>query len=150
MGDHLSPLIQGFTNPTMITLYDMIKTSTKSLSEVSPNLKIVYDLLQQQQELADSLMASAKKLGPVSQKIITSEDAYDAAFETDVAAALPNRSSSLQGFTLFFFILSFLSLSIVASINVNSISGSTSYAIGTFVSFIALFILSIALINRFA
>jgi hypothetical protein len=150
MGDHLSPLIQGFTNPTMITLYDMIKTSTKSLSELSPNLKIVYDLVQQQQELADSLMSSAKKIGPVSQKIITSEDAYDAAFETDVAAALPSGSSSLQGFTLFFFILSFLSLAIVASINVNFISGSVFYAIGTFVSFLVLFILSIALINRFA
>jgi hypothetical protein len=149
MGDHLSPLIQGFTNPTMITLYDMIKTSTKSLSELSPNLKIVYDLVQQQQELADSLMSSAKKIGPVSQKIITSEDAYDAAFEADVAAALPSRSSSLQGFTLFFFILSFLSLAIVASINVNFISGSIFYAIGTFVSFLVLFILSIALINRF-
>jgi hypothetical protein len=106
--------------------------------------------LQQQQELADSLMDSAKKIGPVSQKIITSEDAYNAAFETDVAAALPNGSSSLQGFTLFFFILSFFSLAIVSSININSISGNTMYAISTFVGFIVLFILSIGLINRFA
>jgi hypothetical protein len=146
MGDHLSPLIQGFTNPTMNSLYEMLKTSS---SDISNNISFVKTLLQQQQELADSLIDSAKKIGPVSQKIITSEDAYDAAFETDVAAALPSGSSSLQGFTLFFFILSFLSLAIVASININVISGNTVYAISTFVGFIILFIVSIGLINRF-
>ena len=124
----------------------MLKTSS---SDISNNISFVKTLLQQQQELADSLIDSAKKIGPVSQKIITSEDAYDAAFETDVAAALPSGSSSLQGFTLFFFILSFLSLAIVASININVISGNTVYAISTFVGFIILFIVCIALINRF-
>ena len=94
-------------------------------------------------------MASAKKIGPVSQKNIASEDAYDAAFESDPAAALPSGSSSLQGFTIFFFILSFLSLAIVASINVNVISGDTTYAITAFVVFLVLFIVSIALIARF-
>jgi hypothetical protein len=146
MGDHLSPLIQGFTNPTMSSLYDMLKTSS---SDVSTNVTFVKNLLEQQHDLADSLMASTKKLVPVSQKNITSEDAYDAAFETDTAAALPSGSSSLQGFTLFFFILSFFSLAIIASININVISGDTSYAIVTFISFLILFIVSIALITRF-
>jgi hypothetical protein len=146
MEDHLSPLIQGFTNPTMSSLYEMLKTSS---SDLSNNITFVKNLIQQQEDLADSLMDSAKKIGPVSQKIITSEDAYDAAFETDSATALPSGASSLQGFTLFFFILSFLSLAIVASININAISGNTTYAITTFVSFIVLFIVSIALINRF-
>lgn len=146
MGDHLSPLIQGFTNPTMSSLYEMLKTSS---SDVSNNIQFVKNLLEQQQELADSLIASAKKIGPVSQKNSASEDAYDAAFETDQAAPLPSGSSSLQGFTIFFFILSFLSLAIVASINVNAISGDTSYAIITFITFLILFIVSMAIINRF-
>ena len=146
MGDHLSPLIQGFTNPTMSSLYDMLKTSS---SDISNNINFVKNLIEQQQDLADSLMASAKKIGPVSQKNIASEDAYDAAFETDVAAPLPNGSSSLQGFALFFFILSFLSLAIVASINVNAISGDTAYAIITFITFIVFFIVSMGIIYRF-
>jgi hypothetical protein len=147
MGDHLSPLIQGFTNPTMSSLYDMLKTSS---SDISNNINFVKNLVEQQQELADSLMDSAKKIGPVSQKKIASEGAYDSAFESDLAAPLPSGSSSLQGFTLFFFILSFISLAIIASINVNSISGNTYYAITTFIAFLVLFIISIAIINRFA
>jgi len=148
MGDHLSPIMEGFGNPTMDSVFrEMLKTKTSG-STVTANVAFFKDLIQQQKDLADSLMQSAKKIGPVIQRKVSSESAYDAAFESDITAPLPNTSGTLQGFTLFFFILSFTCLAIVFSININYVSGNTTYAVYTFLSFIFLFVLAMSLITR--
>jgi len=118
------------------------------IPNVPERVKFLEDLIKQQKDLADSLMQTAKKIGPVIQRKVSTENAYDAAFESDITAPLPNTNGTLQGFTLFFFILSFTCLAIVFSININYVSGNTSYAVYTFISFIFLFIFAIYLINR--
>ena len=148
MGDHLSPIMEGFNNPTMNSVFrEMLKTTTSG-STITGNVAFLESLVKQQKDLADSLMQSAKKIGPVIQRKIDTDEAYDAAFESDLTAPLPNISGTLQGFTLFFFILSFACLALVFSININYVSGNTLYAVYTFICFIFLFILSMSLITR--
>jgi hypothetical protein len=119
-----------------------------NIPNIQTRVEFLKSLVQQQKDIADSLMRTSKKLGPISQSKVNKEDAYDAAFETSVNAPLPMATGTLQGFTLIFFIISFLCLAVVFSININIISNNTSYAIFTFISFIALFIVSIGLIIR--
>jgi len=142
MGEYLSPIIEGFSSPTMDSVYNNIFNDQS-------NLGFLESLLQQQKNLAISLMASTKILLPRSQKKKNSSVAYDAAFESDITAPLPNASGTLQGFTLFFFILSYFSLAIVFSININQLTGNTMYAVYSFLAFIFMFIVSISLITRF-
>ena len=126
-----------YTNPNLI------------IPDIQARVNLLKGLVQEKKELADSLMKSAKKIGPISQNKVNKEDAYDAAFETNVDAPLPMVTGTLQGFTFVFYIISFICLAVVFSININIISNNTSYAIYTFVSFIGLFIISIALIIQF-
>jgi hypothetical protein len=183
--DHLSPVIEGFENPTMATLFREMLTVNPSVSKMSsrgpktavatskdgscppasnsasspptasgsgstPQQKIAFlkSILNEQKATADSLMESAKNMGPVSQKLVAQTAAYDAAFESDVTSPMPNISGTLQGFSLFFFILSFFSLAIVSSIMTNHATGSTSAALKTFGMFLITFIVAIAIIIR--
>lgn len=147
MGDHLSPVMEGFSNPTMDSVIQILKTN--STGDFTTNLEFLKSLVKQQRELADSLMSSAKKISPVSRNIVSSEEAYDAAFETDVTAPIPNISGTLQGFTLVFFTLSFLSLAIVSSIHVNQLSGNSAFAIYAFLGFILIFFAVLVFMPRF-
>lgn len=148
MWDQLSPIMEGFTNPTMDSVFrGMLQTTVAS--DIPTRVTFLKNLIEQQEDLANSLMASAKKIGPISQRKIIKDNANDGAFESDTVAPLPNTSGTLQGFTLVFFILSFLTLAIVFSININYISGNTTYAVYTFICFIVLFIVAMALIIRF-
>lgn len=152
----------GKSNPN--TRYDVIfLTLSKPVTGININQTFYYsappdiptrvtflqNLVEQQEDLAHSLMASAKKIGPIGQRKIIKDIADDGAFESDTVAPLPNTSGTLQGFTLVFFILSFLTLAIVFCININYISGNTTYAVYTFICFVVLFIVSMALIIRF-
>jgi hypothetical protein len=94
-------------------------------------------------------MKSAKKIVPISQKIMNSDGAYDAAFESDITAPLPKMSGTLQGFTLVFFIISFISLAIIACILVSQLSNNTNHTITAIVIFIVLMIVSMSLIIRY-
>ena len=88
-------------------------------------------MLQQQKEAADSLMETAKKIGPVAQKVAQKEAAYDAAFESDIkGVAYPG--STAQGFTIGFLVISILSFAIITAIGINHASGNTLYAVGVF------------------
>ena len=147
MGDHLSPVMEGFSNPTMDSVIQILKTN--STSNFTQNLQFLKSLVQQQRELADSLMSSAKKISPVSQNIATSENAYDAAFETDVIAPIPNISGTLQGFTLVFFVLSFFSLAIISSIYINLLSNNNTLSIYAFLGFILIFVVFFIFMPRF-
>ena len=148
MGEYLSPILEGFSSPTMDTVFQQMLQSSTGVN-VLANVDFLKQLLEQQKDLANSLMSSAKTITPISQKIDIYDNAYDAAFETDNRTALPNISGTLQGFTLIFFILSYFSLAIVFSININQLSGNTMYAVYSFISFIFLFIILMILINRF-
>lgn len=183
---HLSPIMEGFENPTMATLFqEMLKitppsnknnlrgsktnvststsgtcpparsqavapstASTGSNSSSSQKIAFLKSIINEQKATADSLMESAKNMGPVSQKLVAQTAAYDAAFESDVTSPMPNISGTLQGFSLFFFILSFFSLAIVSSIMTNHATGSTSAALKTFGMFLITFIVAIAIIIR--
>jgi hypothetical protein len=147
MGDHLSPIIEGFSNPTMDSIIQILKTN--STGDFTQNLQFLKSLVQQQRELADSLMSSAKKISPVSQNIASSEQAYDAAFESDVTAPIPNISGTLQGFTLVFFTLSFFSLAIIATIHISRISTNNSLAVYAFLGFILIFFAVLVFMPRF-
>jgi len=186
MSEHLSPVMEGFENPTMSTLFrEMLKvtpvktrsgrgpknavgvaasgdcppssspppptlTATASSgSSTSEKIAFLKSILTEQKATADSLMDSAKKMGPVSQKLVAQKDAYDAAFETDLVAPIPNTSGTLQGFTLVFFTLAFFSLAIVASILTNQTSGSASSAVKIFGGFVIAYVVSLALISKY-
>ena len=150
MGDHLSPVMEGFENPTMETVFkDLLKISSNPTSANSEKISFLKSILKQQKETADSLMRSSKKIGLVSQKISNRDSAYDAAFESDVTAPIPNMSGTLQGFTFLFFILSFVSLAIIMAIGVNQLSGNTTYAMMTFAAFVLIILVSVPLIFRY-
>ena len=186
MSEHLSPVMEGFENPTMSTLFrEMLKiTPVKSKSgrgpknaagsTVSANCppssspppltltptsasgsssseKIIFlkSILTEQRTTADSLMESAKKMGPVSQKLVSQKSAYDAAFESDLLAPIPNTSGTLQGFTLVFFTLAFFSLAIVASILTNQTTGNVQTALKVFGGFVIAYVVSLSLISKY-
>ncbi len=94
-------------------------------------------------------MDSAKKMGPVSQKLVAQKGAYEAAFETDLVAPLPNTSGTLQGFTLVFFTLAFFSLAIVVSILVNQTTGNAQTAAKVFGGFVIGYIVLLAFISNY-
>jgi hypothetical protein len=181
--EQLSPVMEGFENPTMATLFrEMLKVSPvpkknsrgpktsvatskdgtcppASSSKPSPSqtatsttsekIAFLKSILSEQRETADSLMESAKKMGPVAQKLVAQKDAYDAAFETDVLAPMPNTSGTLQGFTLVFFTLAFFSLAIVASILTNQATGNVNSALKTFGAFVIAYCVALGIIAKF-
>jgi hypothetical protein len=185
MSEHLSPVMEGFENPTMATVFrEMLKvtpvkrsngrgpktavgatvsgscpssntqpaagTASPSFgSSASEKIAFLKSIINEQRATADSLMDSAKKMGPVSQKLVAQKHAYDAAFESDLLAPMPNTSGSLQGFTLVFFTLAFFSLAIVASILTNQASGSVSSAVKIFGGFVIAYVISLSLISKY-
>ena len=184
MTEHLSPVMEGFENPTMSTLFrEMLKitpvsksnsrgpkipvvtskdgtcppansqgasaTSSSTYTTTSEKIAFLKSILSEQRATADSLMDSAKKMGPVSQKLVAQKGAYEAAFETDLLAPLPNTSGTLQGFTLVFFTLAFFSLAIVLSILVNQTTGNVQTAAKVFGGFVIAYIVSLAFISKY-
>ena len=149
MGDHLSPIIEGFDNPTMKTVFgELLQVSSNSKLN-SEKISFLKSILTQQRLTTDSLMKSAKKIGPISQKITNKDVSYNAAFESDIAAPIPNMSGTLQGFTFVFFIISFISLAIVMTLTVSQISSNIIHTITTLAAFIILILISVPLIFRF-
>jgi hypothetical protein len=126
-----------------------ITASSATGSSASDKIAFLKNILTEQRATADSLMDSAKKMGPVSQKLVAQKHAYDAAFETDLLSPMPNTSGTLQGFTLVFFTLAFFSLAIVASILINQASGSASSAVKIFGGFLIAYVVSLALISKY-
>ena len=150
MGDHLSPVMEGFENPTMATIFgELLQISSNSKNASSGKIAFLKSILEQQQTSADSLMKSAKKIGPISQRIENKDSAYDAAFESDLIAPIPNTSGSLQGFTYVFFIISFISLAIISTIAVSLITSNTLYIMSTLGSFVVILIVSLLLLQRY-
>jgi hypothetical protein len=93
-------------------------------------------MLIQERNTVDSLMETAKKISPVAKRINQMEDAYDAAFESDIRAPLPGTSKTLQGFAVLLFFISYIALAIIGTIAINSITKSGRAAAGAFVGFV--------------
>jgi hypothetical protein len=161
-----APYSEGFDNPTMDNIFsNLLKTPAfthtatrkptgnssipAETSMIGGQVAFLEQILLDQGATVDSLMDTAKKLGPIAQVAATSEDAYDAAFESDIAGTLPNKSGSLQGFTLIFFYLSLFCLAVVSSITVNQVTGLTSSAVTSFTIFMIIMVLSTAVIIRY-
>lgn len=160
MGEFLAPVKEGFADMDLIfqNLLNVSPiTNTKTMMPVNPatpaqtseQVAFLREMLKDKKDSADSLLDTAKRISPASKTILALETAYDASFESDVAAPLPNSSATLQGFTLIFFIVSFFSLAIVASVYTNNLTGNTNDALVTFGIFLLIFILSFALVRRF-
>jgi hypothetical protein len=181
--EHLSPVMEGFENPTMSTLFrEMLKITpttksnsrgsrtavtrsrdgtcppstsaapsltTASSSPAAEKIAFLKSILSEQKKTADSLMESAKKMGPVAQKLSAKVTAYDAAFESEQVAPMPNISGTLQGFTLVFFTLAFFSLAIVASIITSQATGNVNSALKTFGVFFMIYCIAVGIIVRF-
>jgi hypothetical protein len=118
-----------------------------SIKSSGDKIAFIKSVIKEQKDSVDSLMESAKKMNPVSQKIKSMDTAYDAAFETDLTAPLPNVSGTLQGFTIFFFVISYFAMAIVVSIMVSQ-NINTVYALRVFGGFMLFFILLAALVPR--
>jgi len=144
--EHLSPVIEGFNGNMQTVFSQLLKINDPDGG--ANKIAFLKTAIKEQRALADSLMESAKKMGPVSQKLSADTRAYQAAFETDVTTPMPNIGSTLQGFTLIFFIVSFFSLAIIMSILVNQKSGSVNTALFTFGMFVLTFIVAIFIIIR--
>lgn len=182
LSEHLSPVMEGFENPTMSTLFrEMLKitpttksnsrgpktavatskdgtckpavpdaaaVTSSSSSSTGEKIAFLKSILSEQKKTADSLMESAKKMAPVSQKLTAKTKAYDAAFESEEVSPMPNISGTLQGFTLVFFTLAFFSLAIVASILTNQATGNVNSALKTFGGFFMLYCVAVGMIIR--
>ena len=121
-------------------------SSTVNAYTPTPFLKT---LLQKEKESVETLLKLASKVGPVVNTMVEHENAYDAAFEAETQAPIPTYGSSLQGFTLLLFYVSYAALMIVVTIYVNAITANASAAAGTFVGFIVLGFISMGLIQRY-
>ena len=107
------------------------------------------NLLLQEKAAVDSLMNTAKRLGPVAKKIEQMESAADASFESTVKAPSPMLGSTLQGFILLLFTVSYVALALVTCIMVNMITESGGKAAATFAGFVILAIILATVIIRF-
>ena len=127
----------------------MQRVDPNTPAQTGPSTAFLKEMLLDKKATIDSLMDTAKKISPASQTILALESAYDAAFESEVAAPLPNSSGSLQGFTLIFFLISFFSLAFVSSVYVNNLTGNSIDAIKTFAVFLIIFFVAFGLVRRF-
>jgi len=130
-------------------------TTTSSTSSVTSTVNaytppaFLEELLKKEKKSVDTLLKVASKVGPVANTMVEHEKAYDAAFEAETPAPIPTYGSTLQGFTLLLFYISYVALMIVITIYVNATTGNAAAAAGTFVGFIVLGFISMGLIQRY-
>lgn len=160
----MAPVNEGFANMDLVfenllkvtpithtktMMPDAPRTSNQAAPTSSNQVAFLKEMLEDKKATVDSLMDSAKKISPASQTLSSLETAYDAAFESEETAPLPNSSGTLQGFTLIFFLVSFFSLAFVTSVYVNNLTGNTTDAIKTFGIFVIILLPSLGLLTRF-
>jgi hypothetical protein len=79
-------------------------------------IRQLQSLIQDQRAAINDMLDVAKRLGPVVGELKSSSTAYDQAFESDTPPEPVGVSSSLQGFTLLFLGVSYLSLTLVLAL----------------------------------
>jgi len=106
-------------------------------------------ILTKEKASVDSLINTAKRLGPVAKNIEQMESAADASFESSTKAAQPMLGSTLQGFIMLLFVVSYIVLTLVTCMMVNMITESGGKTASTFVGFVILAIVLMTVIIRF-
>lgn len=141
---------QTCTNPSSEpgqTPLTMATNDDKSSNGESSFLKT---LIEQQKASVDSLINTAKKISPIANTVLQKQGAYDAAFESNPPASLPQISGTLQGFAIFFFIFSFIAFTLTSTIIINMVTGSGSKAAMAFVGFVVLGFILFGVVTRYA
>ena len=113
----------------------------------APFLKAI---IKSEQETVKELLKTASRISPVAQKVADKEAAYNAAFIDSTPARLPAAASTLQGFTFVLFFGSYLALIIVVTMFVNATTGNGLKAGITFLVFVILAPILLAVVKRFA
>jgi hypothetical protein len=115
-----------------------------------PTSAFLKTLLEQERATADSLINTAKRLQPVVKTLEAVGPANDAAFESEVQAALPKAGASLQSFAVLLLVISYLVLTITSMVLVYNIT-ENPYTVGkTFIGFSIAGVILYSLIIRFA
>jgi len=143
MAEYLSSYKEGFQMENLFG--DVLKVNSATPGQT---ISILRSMLLEQKATAESLLETAKKIGPSAQKIVQAENAYNAAFESDVQAPLPTFGGTFQGFILIFFFISYIVMAFVTTFMVNAISGLANAGL-TFVGFIFLAVVIFSVIYRF-
>jgi len=131
---------------TKTTFTNVVSSQRPSLNTPTPFLK---QMLLNEKAAVESLLKVAAKIGPIANTVVEKEAAYDAAFESEVPAARPMYTSTIQGFTLILFFVSFISAIFIVTIYINMTTGNAATAGATFVGLTLLFAVIVALIKRF-
>jgi hypothetical protein len=126
--------------------YVSSSSATVTAFTPSPFLK---KMIANEKETVESLLKVAAKIGPVVNNIVEKEKAYDAAFEAETPAAIPGYGSTLQGFALLLFFVSYGALMIVIAIYINATTGNAATAGGTFIGLLILAFILMGVIKRY-
>lgn len=111
-------------------------------------IALLQDMLEQEKAMADSLMASAKKLSRVSTSIDQTEGAYDAGFEYGTDPDPVPTGATLQGFSLLLLVVSYFVLIVMSAIFVQKSTGEPQKTGIVLIGFLVLGIVTYALLVR--
>jgi len=152
MGELAAPYIQsieGFTNPTIDSAINAIFSTTDSTDQQNA-INFLKSVVDSQKTTADTLIQSAGRITNYRNQKVLSDNAYNAAFESDTPSQLGGQSATLQGFSYLLFFGSFLALAIVLTIKIYLSTGNPINSALAFLGFIFLGVFLIALIRQTA
>ena len=153
MGELAAPYIQsieGFTNPTIDSAINAILSSSASTTTKGDSINFLKSVVDAQKITADTLIKSAGRITNYSTQKVLSNNAYNAAFESDTPSQLGGQSETLQGFSYLLFFGSFLALAIVLTIKIYVSTGNPINSALAFLGFIFLGVFLIALVRQTA
>lgn len=159
MAEYVAPYskyIEGFAGPgcsdpasvTSQPLTTLFTTILKVPDSSGNQVALLADMLRQEKAMADSLMASAKKLSRISTSIDQTEGVYDTAFEYGTDPGPARSGDTLQGFSLILLVFSFFVLMIMAAIFVKMATDDNSKVGQVLIFFLVAAIISYALLVR--
>ena len=151
MAEYFAPTIQeGFVAGPGTELNELLTVTAEKLVRTDPDVSVslLKDMLSEERNTVEDLMTTAKKLNPVVQKVVQSESAFDAAFESENQPELPAAGATLQGFAILLLVISYISLTLVSVIYVNVTTGNPKTAGQVFVGLILAGLIGYTLIVR--
>lgn len=124
-------------------------TTILKVQDTSGNqVALLADMLKQEKAMADSLMASAKKLSRISTTIDQTEGAYDAGFEYGTDPGPARSGATLQGFSLILLVFSYFVLMIMTAIFVKMTTDDNAKVGKVLIFFLVAAVISYALVIR--
>jgi hypothetical protein len=123
--------------PVPVTIQRNILTSQNENDVKAEPTSFLKTLLLQERKTVDSLISTAKRIGPVTKQI-----------ESDIKAPIPRIGKTLQGFAVLLFFVSYISLAIIGSIAINVITKNGRIAGGAFAGFVVLGFILLAIVTH--